>query len=315
MQKNWKYTIFLFGGATLALIFGHLVYEALIHSYNLFDTVTSIPLFVGLLVLGAGFFSKHRNRHLLMATGWVVFAVYWATQPVFLYTYEEGDVINAAICILGVYFLFYLAYHEYLSHRRRHDKVQALTFLAGATFMSAFFYFLIDKLPVLSGHLIKMVAEHTVWLMQVIGYDVSAGAINYGDALAVPVYFEGAQSVHIILACTGLQSMMIFVGVIAALKGVDRQRRWKAFLLTVPVIYLLNLLRNVSVIYGVEVMDISFYFMHNIIGKIGSLLALIILAYIAFDLLPELYDNIMALVDLPKRKGPIERLFLKVMKR
>ena len=61
-----------------------------------------------------------------------------------------------------------------------------------------------------------------------------------------------------------------------------------------------------GVIYGIEVLGYSFYFMHHVIGKIGSLLALIILAFFAFNILPELYDNIMGLVDLPKRKGPLE---------
>lgn len=314
MHTSWRYAAFLFGGATLALILGHVVYETLIHDYELFDLVTSVPLFAGLVVLGAGFFSRRQSGHLLMAAGWTVFAGYWATQPAFLYTYEEGDVVNALICILGVYFLFYLAYHEYLSHQRG-ENLQALRFLAGATFVSAFFYFLIDKLPVLSGHLIKMVAEHTVWLMKAIGYQVSTGGINYGESITVPIYFEGSHSVHLILACTGLQSMMIFIGVIAALRGVDRRRRWKAFLLTVPVIYLLNLVRNVGVIYGMEVLGYDFYFMHNVVGKAGSLLALVVLAYVAFDILPELYDNIAALVDLPKRRGPVERLLARVVKR
>lgn len=314
MHTSWRYAAFLFGGATLVLILGHGLYTAVSHDYEFFDIVTSVPLFGGLVILGAGFFSRRQSRHLLMAAGWTVFAGYWATQPAFLYTHEGGDAVNAVICVLGVYFLFYLAYHEYISHQRR-EELPALNFLAGATFVSAFFYFLIDKLPVLSGHLIKMVAEHTVWLMQLIGYEVSAGAINYGESITVPIYFEGSQSVHLILACTGLQSMMIFIGVIAALHGVDGRRRGKAFLVTVPVIYLLNIVRNVGVIYGMEVMGHDFYFMHNVVGKAGSLLALIVLAYVAFDILPELYDNIVALVDLPKRQGPVERLLGRVMRR
>jgi exosortase/archaeosortase len=79
-------------------------------------------------------------------------------------------------------------------------------------------------------------------------------------------------------------------------------------MVTVPVIYLLNIIRNVGVIYGVEVLNISFYVMHNIIGKIGSLIALIVLAYLAFEILPELYDTIVSLFQLPKRKGPLERI-------
>jgi len=59
----------------------------------------------------------------------------------------------------------------------------------------------------------------------------------------------------------------------------------------------------------VEVLGYSFYVMHNVIGKIGSLLALIALAYFAFEILPELYETIASLFSLPKRRGPIEKLF------
>ena len=54
--------------------------------------------------------------------------------------------------------------------------------------------------------------------------------------------------------------------------------------------------------------------MHNVIGKAGSLIALIVLAFIVFDLLPELHDNIMDLFNLPKRRGPIERMIMRVTK-
>ena len=104
---------------------------------------------------------------------------------------------------------------------------------------------------------------------------------------------------------------MIFIGAIAAVTNADSHRRWKAFLVTVPVIYVLNIIRNIGVIYGIEVLDYSFEFMHHVVGKIGSLLALIILAYFAFSFLPELFDNIMGLADLPKRKGPLETIVLK----
>jgi exosortase/archaeosortase len=49
---------------------------------------------------------------------------------------------------------------------------------------------------------------------------------------------------------------------------------------------------------------------HNVIGKTGSLLALIVLLFITFKILPEMYDEIIGILDLPKRKGPVE-LFIR----
>jgi exosortase/archaeosortase len=48
---------------------------------------------------------------------------------------------------------------------------------------------------------------------------------------------------------------------------------------------------------------------HNVIAKTGSLLALIVLLFITFKIVPELYDEIIGIIDLAKRKGPVELFF------
>jgi hypothetical protein len=48
----------------------------------------------------------------------------------------------------------------------------------------------------------------------------------------------------------------------------------------------------------------SFEWMHSYVGKIGSLLALVIIALAVFTLLPELHSNILDLFDLRKRNKP-----------
>ena len=288
------------GTPTLSLIIGYLIFLATRHDYDTFSMGTSIVLFLGLIILGMGYIKKH---HRLRATGWIIFAFYWAIQPG--YFLQIDDFVNALFTVVGVYFLFYLAYHEYLSFIK-YDHPPSLDFIAGTTFIAGFSYFLIEKISFLSGIIIKMVADQTAWALQLLGYDVVTREIIYGGEVHVPIAFDDETSVYLILACTGIQSMVIFIGAIAALSNAENHRRIKAFLGTVPVIYFLNIIRNMGVIYGIEVLGYSFYFMHHVIGKIGSLLALIILAFFAFNILPELYDNIMGLVDLHKRKGPLE---------
>jgi len=305
-----KHAAFFFGVPTAVMIFSHYFLVTLpLENFNL---ITTPLLFIGLILLGIGYFDKREERHLLMFLGWLIFALYWATQPEYLYYKGEGDIVNAVFCIAGVYFLSYISYHEYLSHKRM-EEIESLNFLAGATFFAGMLYFIFQKVDFMGGMLIKAVAEQTVWLLRAMGYAAEAGSIYYGMSVHVPIYFEGHESVQLILACTGLQSMAVFIGVFAALKA-DGKRRVKAFFYTVPVIYVLNLIRNVGVVYGVEELGLSFYTMHNVIGKAGSLIALIVLAFIVFDLLPELYDNIMDLFNLPKRKGPIERMIMKVVR-
>jgi len=305
-----KHALFFFGIPSAVIILTH--YTIINESLSIFNGVTTPILFLGLILLGAGFFSEKERKHFLLFLGWFFFALYWATQPEYLYYKGERDTVNALFCIIGVYFLSYLSYHEYLSFKRN-EEVKSLTFMAGATFFAGMLYFTVLKIEFLSGWLIKLVAEQTAFIMRSMGYAVEAGTIHYGMNVDVPLYFNGHESVQLILACTGLQSMAVFIGVFAAL-NVERKRKIRAFLYTVPTIYVLNLIRNVGVVYGMENLGLSFYMMHNVIGKVGSLIALIVLAFIVFDLLPELYDNIADLLNLPKRNGPIERGIKKLIR-
>ncbi len=116
--------------------------------------------------------------------------------------------------------------------------------------------------------------------------------------------------VTIIFACTAIQSIVLFVGMIGTLPRVSPKRKALGLLLTVVPIYFLNLIRNAGVVYMVGSGMTSFEMAHNVIGKTGSLLALIVLLFITFKIVPELYDEIIGIIDLPKRKGPLE-LFLR----
>jgi archaeosortase A (PGF-CTERM-specific) len=92
-----------------------------------------------------------------------------------------------------------------------------------------------------------------------------------------------------------------FLKKLAATEDLGR-RKWKAFLVTIPVIYLLNLVRNVGVTYGVFELGMSFEVVHNYIAKTGSLIAMVVLAIIVFRMLPEVHNYILNLFALPKRK-------------
>ncbi len=311
-----KHALFFFGLPTIAMVAGHFLFTN--GNLESVDMLTVPLLFLGLILIGIGYFYKKERRHFISFMGWLIFAIYWATQPEFLYYKGNEDTVNAIFCIVGVYFLSYISYHEYLCYKRN-EEIESLNFLAGATFFAGMLYFTIEKIEPLVSLLIKTVAGQTVWILNSFGYNMALGEIGK-DPFSLQWYIPIVNQVNdntvvsIILACTGLQSMAVFIGVFAALNA-DRYKRIKAFLITVPTIYVLNLIRNVGVVYGIEELNLTFYFMHNVVGKIGSLIALIILAFIVFDLLPELYDNIMDLFNLPKRNGPIERMFMKLLKK
>ena len=286
---------------TVLLIVGYLLFPYPPSSFA--RQLSLLPLFLGLLFLGIGFFYKQKKTaSMVKIIGWGLFSSFWATMPSFLYFSEGGDVFNAAVCVIGVYVLLYLAYHEWLSIQRNQYPT-CLNWIAGGTFLAGIIYFTIENgiVPGLQEWLIENVAAQTTDVLRLFGIATSRDheLIVYNN---IPVM--------IIFACTAIQSMVLFIGMIGVLPRVRVSRRALGLLVTVIPIYFLNLIRNAGVVYMVGSGMASFELAHNVIGKIGSLLALIVLLFITFKIVPELYDEIIGIIDLTKRKGPVE-LFLR----
>ena len=92
-----------------------------------------IPLYSGLVLLATGTcYSERTIGARLRMMGWILFAFYWSTQPLSLYYSEQEDLINALICIIGIFILFYFAYREWWSIQS-HQKEKSLQWIAGAT--------------------------------------------------------------------------------------------------------------------------------------------------------------------------------------
>ena len=289
---------------TIMLIVGYFIYPC--------DTPPAdhpliyIPLFLGLILLGSGVLLKDKNSgSKLKISGWVLFSFFWALLPCFLYTSEGGDVFNAAVCIIGVYILIYMAYHEWLSIKTD-EYLSCLNWIAGGTFLAGIIYFTIDSgiFPELKNGLIEVVAFHSNALLNTLGIE----AYRHGFVI---VYNE--SPITIIFACTAIQAMVLFIGMIGALSKVNLKRKVFAIAITVIPMYFLNLVRNASVIYliGAEITD--FNIAHNVLSKAGALITLIALLFLTFKFVPELYDEILCIFDLPKRKGPVENFFAKLL--
>ena len=124
---------------------------------------------------------------------------------------------------------------------------------------------------------------------------------NYNE---IYVHVLGSN-ISIIQSCTALQSILIFIGAILTARDPSRQK-WMALGLTVPIIYGANLFRNVGIFYMVDNLGWSFNFAHHQVGKAGSFVAMLGLAFLIFRYLPSLLDDINGLIDLVERRPPGE---------
>lgn len=266
----------------------------------------TIILFVSLILLLLGFLLKKEGLNKkIRIIGWILFAFFWSTQSNTLYFGEDGDIFNAALAIAGVFALFYIAYHEWLSLKRK-ENISCLNWVAGVAAVSGIIYFTIDQTP-LAMWLREVVATQSGGLLNIFTGNVTVDGIN--------IHYELAH-ITLIFACTAVQSMVLFVGMILPLSNVTIKKKFFGLLITVVPIYVLNLVRNAGVIYltgknGPEFFSTA----HNLIGKTGSLIALIVLVFVVIKIIPEVFNEIICLTDLYKRNGPLEQSIKKIWRK
>ncbi len=272
---------------------------------------------------GHNFLGKHFPKkigHQISILGWICLGLFWWIEVEHYILIK--DPVNALICAAAVPFFGYLAYHEYLSILWK-ETYEPLRWLAAMTVVAGGIYFFVERVPILAGWLIHIVAEQSIWFLHIFDLQTTLDPIDYGEGSKyyrpgsehqeVRVGIEAdswkdplSPSVNIVLACTALQSMIIFVGGVICTKAPARSRL-NGFLVTVPPIYILNLIRNAAVIwltYEHIWGEDTFFWAHAVLGKVGSLIALVFLAVAVFHFLPEMQDSILGVIDLPLRKAP-----------
>lgn len=231
------------------------------------------------------------NSIIIASVAWMLYGVYWLTQPYkFLYL---GDYFNVVLILLGAFFCFGIAYFSYKAYSEKKNDDSLITATRVAA-LSGLYYFLFAEIEPLNLWLRSIVTDQTMLLLNIL----SIPAIKLDP---IHIYLH-SQIVEIILACTAIESMALFAGLTLCVNAPPRNRVL-AFLISVPVVYILNLFRNVFVIlaYGYEWFgsaEQSFYIAHHVISKFASLAALILIAYYVFKILPELLEFISNIIDM-----------------
>ncbi|HMA04798.1 MAG TPA: archaeosortase A [Methanomicrobiales archaeon] len=242
------------------------------------------------LVLTSGIFFllfllPWRWRFHAAVLGWGSMVLYLIAEiPYYL---SLNNILYPALAILALPFLL-------VTGRRLLRKDPAILALSRGAAVAFLIYAPFAYLPALGDFLIGVVTGQILSLLSAVGQPAALLAWN--------LIGRNGFRIEIILACTGIQSMAIMLGVAGAVPT-TRHQKILAFLLVVPTIYLLNLLRNIFVIaaytgqwfpflpeiasngeYGYE----SFFWAHNILAEGGALVALIAIAYALFVVIPDL---------------------------
>ena len=186
----------------------------------------------------------------------------------------------------------------------RSDSLDITSMLTSASALGALVYFPFANFPALNTWIIGGVASQVAWILQYFEIPAYMKAWNL-------ITLNG-YTVEIILACTAIESIALFIGLICAVRA-PLNRLVAAFIVSVPVIYVLNLIRDIFVVvaYGEQWFGAdSFIIAHNYIAKAGSGIALFVISYAVLRILPELFEMIDGLwVILSKELRSILQYF------
>ena len=177
-------------------------------------------------------------------------------------------------------------------------------------FITAVLYFPFAEIPSIGDALIFLTAKLTTLMINQFGFDYSVYLVPPSYIYTTNSAFHALyKPVKIILACTAIQSMVLFTGLAFGVAA-PLKRALKAFMVSVPVIYGLNLIRNVFVCeaYFGEMFGApahSFYVAHGVIARIGVFISLVIIAYAVFVILPEaleLVEDFLRVITCSSRR-------------
>jgi archaeosortase A (PGF-CTERM-specific) len=213
-------------------------------------------LAVGLFVAGALLERYDRQYARPVAVGaWAVFALFWlALIPYFVV--EQRSVIEGLGSVVAVPLSLYVGY--VLAKGR-----DSLFVLSRAVAVMGVVYLPFVAVGALRRPLIEVVTTHTELLMNVLGFhpEVVDGLTiqsRSGETLRIAeksypyestfAFYNGDIPItyNIAIACTGVGSMAILVGLVGAVSA-PLDRKLRAFAVSIPVVYVLNLVRNVFI--------------------------------------------------------------------
>ena len=267
---------------------------------------------VVILTFAVGVLSEDRNQRLARyatVAAWVGFAVFWL-QLVPHFAFVHKSYVEGVLAVAAVPASLYTGYllwngRDSLYVLSRAVAVMGLIYLPFETIPA--FSLLGVAVPAPRGVLMETVAAQTGFLVNALGYhpEMIVGEQGYLNTF---LFFDGSHrlTVAVVLACTGLGSIAIFAGLIAAVKAPLR-RKLRAMAIAVPIIYALNLLRTtfITIAFGKQYMQwfvdeimflfgssdpymVSFFISDRIISQILAVVVLVGITYLVVRELPEL---------------------------
>lgn len=272
------------------------------------DPITDILAWITVGLLATGTVAERFNQpiaHYIYTVAWAVFAIFWAVLvPHFIFNMHSF--IEGGGSILAVPASLYVAYLHYTGR-------ESLLVLSRAVAVMGLIYLPFALIQPLREFLVELVSTQLYFALTALGYHPEftiAKANGFRSAFIFTDAAEHRYLTYLVLGCTGIGSMSIISGLIAAVKAPVR-RKLRAFAVVIPTIWVLNLIRNVFIALGfgkqwfqvfvdpimkivgyTDPAMVSFFIADRVLAQSLSVVALLILVWLLARDLPELLSII-----------------------
>jgi archaeosortase A (PGF-CTERM-specific) len=257
--------------------------------------------------------------------GWGLFGLFWFVLiPHFIF--EIGSIVEGVGSIAAAPMSLYAGYRLWNGRDSLFVLTRAVG-LMGLLYLPFVYVPFIDSIPARK-LFVETVASQTAYLMSLLGYEPTLvdGLSHGGFPITDKQYpdkstfvFEGNSApirYTIVTACTGVGSMSIIAGSILAVSA-PLKRKMRALAIAIPIIYGLNLIRNVfiAVMFGHQRMQffvepimtligtddpqyVSYFLADRMIAQFGSVFAMVLITWLVVKTLPEILTIVEDLLYL-----------------
>lgn len=270
-------------------------------SFDLVDLVAWLAIGTFVVAMVLEWRGAVDGARYVAAGAWALFGVFWILMAPYYY----GEVNSPIQTVLAVAALPLCLYAGFLLLRGR----ASLLILSRAVAFMGIIYLPAETIPFVRQWLIETTAYQAHVAMDLVAESpgINEGANGYQSRFAFdPDETATGRTTYIIMACTGLGSMAIFGGLIAAVRAPLR-RKVLGFVVAVGVIWFLNLVRNVFIalatphgwfqqgpfVYvatewiGSVPERTSYLVAHNFVSQPLSIVALVGITFVVIRLVPE----------------------------
>ncbi len=248
----------------------------------------------------------------ITTVAWIGFALFWLLMVPY-FVFEHRSIIEAVLAAVAVPACVYVA-------RRLHAGRDSLFVLSRAVCVMVAIYLPFGAIAPFHDALIEVVASQTHAGLRLLGSTPAFETDEAGlrNTFAFTLASGREYSTRIVFACTGIGSMAIFAGLIAAVRA-PLERRLAALAVAISTIWVLNVARNVFIAYSIghqlfdrealvgpvmwafgleDPVRVSFFVADRVLSQGLAVLALLAIAWVVVKLVPELYVIVEDLLHL-----------------